>query len=129
MFGSWSVRHLQLGKVVSTGNGYFLDFYYLLLPLFRSFRRLVGQGEKLTRDEFVEALQDIKMDCTQEEAAEIFAAFDTDGKGYIDMKEFLFQLRVMSLVIAHTLLDGTRWNVIIDNLFKLDARSTRQQMF
>lgn len=59
---------------------------------------MVGHGEKLSRDEFVEALQDIKMDCTQEEAAEIFSAFDTDGKGYIDMKEFLFQLRVMSLV-------------------------------
>lgn len=59
---------------------------------------MAGNGEQLTRDQFVEALQDIKMECTQEEAAEIFIAFDTEGKGYIDMKEFLFQLRVMSLV-------------------------------
>lgn len=63
----------------------------------RSFRRLAGHGDKLSLDGFVQALKDIKMDCSQEDASEIFNAFDTDGTGHIDMKEFLFQLRLMSL--------------------------------
>lgn len=64
----------------------------------RSFRRLAGNGDKLSRDGFVNALDDIKMECTDEDADEIFTAFDIDGKGYIDMKEFLSQLRLMSSV-------------------------------
>jgi len=63
----------------------------------RSFRRLAGRGDKLSCDAFIDALRDVKMDFTQEEAEEIFTAFDTDGSGHIDMKEFLFQLRLMSM--------------------------------
>ncbi|XP_037049819.1 calcyphosin-like protein [Bradysia coprophila] len=63
----------------------------------RSFRRLASQGDKLSKDGFIEALQDVEIDCTPEEADEIFTAFDTEGTGHVDTKEFLFQLRLMSL--------------------------------
>lgn len=66
---------------------------------------MAGHGDKLSRHAFIQALHDIKMDCTEEEAAEIFAAFDTEGNGFIDMKEFLFQLRLLSLVSNHCRVD------------------------
>lgn len=61
-------------------------------------RRLADNGDELSLEAFVKALNDIKMDCTDEEAADIFREFDTNGTGHIDMKEFLFKLRVLSLV-------------------------------
>lgn len=66
---------------------------------FRSFRRLAGNGDILSRDGFIEALKAVEIECTAEEADEIFTEFDTDGTGHIDMKEFLFSLRLMSLVM------------------------------
>lgn len=66
---------------------------------------MAGHGDKLSRHGFIQALHDINMNCTEEEAAEIFAAFDTEGNGHIDMKEFLFQLRLLSLVSVHCRLD------------------------
>jgi Ca2+-binding EF-hand superfamily protein len=44
---------------------------------------LSGLDDKLSLDGFVKGLQDNKMDCTDEEAAEIFRAVDADAKGYI----------------------------------------------
>jgi len=64
----------------------------------RSFRRLADNGDKLSLDGFVKGLQDVKMDCSDDEAADIFRSFDADGSGYIDMKEFLLELRVLSLM-------------------------------
>jgi len=64
----------------------------------RSFRRLADHGDKLSLNGFMMGLKDIKMDCSEEEASEIFRAFDVDGKGYIDMKEFMLELRVLSLM-------------------------------
>lgn len=71
---------------------------FILNFLIRSFRRLAGDGNQLSRDGFIRALQDIKMTCSEAEADEIFRAVDTDGMGHIDMNEFLFQLRSMSSV-------------------------------
>jgi len=64
----------------------------------RSFRRLANHGDKLSLDAFVKGLNDVKMECSDEEAADIFRAFDRNGTGYIDMKEFLSELRVLSLM-------------------------------
>lgn len=91
----------------------FIPFLFIVI---RSFRRLSGHGDTLSRNGFVNALEDIKMECTQEEADEIFTAFDIDGKGHIDMKEFLFQLRLMSLVNIHCLLYLTYSLIIISLL-------------
>jgi len=78
----------------------------------RSFRRLADNGDKLSLDGFVKGLQDVKMECTDEEAADIFRSFDADGSGYIDMKEFLLELRVLSLMRER----------IIDKCFKKSVK-------
>lgn len=51
-------------------------------------------NKQLSLEEFIKGLSDTGMDCSQEEATEVFNAFDTDGSGTIDMTEFLIQLRV-----------------------------------
>lgn len=102
MFVSWSIWYIQLGKVNWAGKrGCNLLSAINFLVFIRSLRRLVGNGDELSRNGFIEALQDIQMDCTEDEAAEIFTAFDTNGNGHINMHEFLLQLRLMSLVNMH----------------------------
>jgi len=78
----------------------------------RSLRRLAGHGDKLSINGFVKGLQDVDAGCTDDEASEIFRAFDTDGKGYIDMKEFLSELRQLSEMRE----------IIVDKCFKKSAK-------
>lgn len=88
---------------------------------------MAGNGDRLSLDGFVKALQDVKIGCTDEEATEIFRAFDADGKGYIDMKEFLFELRLLSLV--NIKLKQKRRNYFIISFVILGERRNDWQMF
>jgi len=61
----------------------------------RSLRRLADHGDKVSLAAFVKGLHDIEMGSV-EEATRIFRAFESDFTGYIDMKEFLFDIRFLS---------------------------------
>lgn len=51
-------------------------------------------NKQLSLEEFIKGLSDTGMECSDEEATELFNEFDSDGSGTIDMTEFLIQLRV-----------------------------------
>lgn len=63
----------------------------------RSLRRLAGHGDKLSLKAFAKGLHDIEMG-SAEEATRIFRTFETDYTGYIDMNDFLFDIRFLSQV-------------------------------
>ncbi|XP_037032742.1 calcyphosin-like protein [Bradysia coprophila] len=61
----------------------------------RALRRLAHHGDKVSLEAFVKGLHDIEMGSVLE-ATRIFNAFQTDSTGYINMKEFLFDIRFLS---------------------------------
>lgn len=65
---------------------------------FRALRRLADHGDKVSLEAFVKGLHDIEMGSVQD-AARIFRAFETDSSGYINMKEFLFDIRYLTQVL------------------------------
>lgn len=60
----------------------------------RSFRRMADHGDHLSLDGFRKVLQDLKMDCSKEEATEIFNEHRSNG--HINIKQFLFDLRLLT---------------------------------
>lgn len=58
-------------------------------------------GDELTLDGFIGGLKDVGMECSVAESAEIFKAFDHKGDGFLDMTEFLLQLRLLSVVFIN----------------------------
>lgn len=99
MLVSWCLRHLQFGKVIRCKQAPRLRVCYLsiIYHLNRSLRRLADHGDKVSLQAFIKGLHDIQMGSV-DEATKIFKAFDTDFTGYINMKEFLFDVRYLTQV-------------------------------
>jgi len=65
-----------------------------IVGLGRAFRRMDDDGNKaLSLEEFTKGLLETGLECSDEEAQEIFEMFDSDGNGSINMTEFLVAIR------------------------------------
>lgn len=53
-----------------------------------------NQSGDLSKDEFMKGIKDSGLDLPENEAEELFQAFDTDGSGSINYEEFLRSIRV-----------------------------------
>ncbi|XP_066989028.1 crustacean calcium-binding protein 23-like [Macrobrachium rosenbergii] len=68
--------------------------YDSILQFGKMFRRLdEDKSLTLSKEEFMDVLQQFGLDMSSEEFAEIYAAFDEDGTGSINYSEFLDKLR------------------------------------
>lgn len=76
---------------------YLLNVCYKILIDYRSLRRLADHGDKVSLRAFVKGLHDIEMGSV-DEATRIFKAFESDYTGFIDMNQFLFDIRYLSQV-------------------------------
>lgn len=66
-----------------------------IMGIGRAFRRMDDDGSKeLSLEEFTKGLRDTGLDLSDEDAEAVFAEFDTDGSGCLNMTEFLIALRV-----------------------------------
>ena len=73
--------------------------------LHRMFRRMDDDGSKsLQFQEFSKGIRDTGLECTNEEAKEMFNTFDKDKSGSVNIDEFLLAIRVRFFFIENYLL-------------------------
>ncbi|BFF90666.1 calcyphosin-like protein [Drosophila madeirensis] len=90
-----------------------------ILGLSRTFRVMDDDGSKtLSPEEFKKGISDVGLDVSDSEIAEMFARFDADGSGNINMTEFLDKLRPP--------LNESRLNIIEKAFDKMDVNEDGQ---
>ncbi|SPP87964.1 calcyphosin-like protein isoform X2 [Drosophila guanche] len=90
-----------------------------ILGLSRAFRVMDDDGSQtLSPEEFKKGISDVGLDVTDSEVAEMFARFDADGSGNINMTEFLDKLRPP--------MNESRLNIIEKAFDKMDVNEDGQ---